>query len=1125
MENNQLKIKIEKELNSEYIGQKDYFRNLSDYFVEKINKNEKGILLVAGEKNTFKKASIRTVFEVFEKENLIDNKELEEIDLSSYSFNMGYNAFLTDLYEKLNNRLSYGVIFKNTEKASKEIINLLSKIYPNSCIKLKNRYKVKNKFFVDANQEEKNIVDEIVCHNKFFIFIYNFEEKIELDDFINSSLINVDKVLYTRELSDAEKNNIIKRKLNNEIEKIKNKFGVQLLLGYQEDTLEKEKYDVFEYLQDSFRKKGSFDISEYINYRFSNPINNFINKEKLNKGEKILIYVEKNRLKCKVNNDIYNLNKYSIPSLEEVKYKLESIIGLKELKEFLLNIENNNKVQKIRERLGLRTSYISLNMIFAGNAGTGKTNAARITYEYLNALGLLSKGTLVEVSKADFITENISETAKKTNEIINSALGGVLFIDEAYSLYESEDDKVGKEIVDALIKGIEDNRNNLTVILAGYEKDMEEFLSANQGLKSRFPNIIHFEDYTPNEMYQIALQIAKTKGYRIAKNVKNDLIDLFTRNQLTGKNDLGNARFARNIIENAIIYSSRKYLNNKKSEIDLLEREDFNFKANAKFDLEEKLKNIIGLDEVKDLLRSQYKLLIAQEKRKSVGVNTEIEQNLNMVFAGNPGTGKTSIARLVAEMLNSMGLLKIGQLVECDRSSFISNIPGETAKKTEEKFKEALGGVLFIDEAYTLANDNLGKEAIETLLKLVEDYSRDVIVILAGYEEEMEDFFDVNIGLRSRFPLWTNFEDYNPNELLEMAIRLIEIKGFKLSKNGYTALKKSFIDIYENSDSQSGNGRMVRNYVENLIRAQSIRIVEEDTSVYEINLITAKDIEKLNTSQYDNEFDLEKPLKNLVGNEEAKEFLRNQYKLIRVKEKRRKLGLSNDINRYMNIIFTGEIGTGKKTVLNIFSEILYSMGIVKSKNIVEINKDEAIDCINNNTSFEEVLNKHIGKVIYIDNAEFLLKPYTNKIIKDLIKFMDKNSNNSVLTLSGREDDIRRLMSLNPKLNYRFSSMLNFKDYSKEELINMTLGILDSKGYSLDVDSKNELSKTITELYDNKNLTLKNALMVKQYLDILIREQSIRICDTRINNKEMNLIITEDLIKSKEKFILKNIYTK
>ncbi|WP_460288209.1 AAA family ATPase [Clostridium sp. CTA-7] len=1119
---NEVILKIEKKLNREFIGQRDFIKELTQYFENKILSEEKGILVLAGHKNTFKKASVRLVFEELYSNTLIKNKNLDEIDLSSYNFNMGYNAFLTDLHEKLDNNNSEGVMFKNTEKANPEILEFLSIIYPNTCIKLDNDYVIKNKFLVEAGAKDKDKINKIVCHNKFFIFIYNYENKESFREFSESTLNNRDKIIYTRELTDKEKNIIIKNKLTNEIDRIKNEFGVQIILGFKENINEKEDFEVFEYLQKSFSKNGSFDITEYISYRISDPLRNLINKESIEEDSKILLYIDNNRIYSKINNNIYRLNKYSIPTLDKVKYRLESIIGMKELKEFLLNIENNFKVQKIREKLGLRTSKISLNMIFAGNAGTGKTNAARITYEYLNALGLLSKGVLVEVSKADFVTENTTETAKRTNEIINSALGGVLFIDEAYALCESEDDKVGKEIVDALLKGIEDNRNKLTVILAGYEKDMERFLSFNQGLKSRFPNTIHFEDYNPSEMYEIAVQIAKTKGYRIAKNVKNDLIDLFTRNQLTGKNDLGNARFVRNIIENAIIYSSRKYLNNNKSEIDLLEREDFNFKVSAKFNLDEKLKDIIGLEEVKNLLGSQYKLLVAQEKRKSVGVNTEIEQNLNMVFAGNPGTGKTSIARLVAQMLNSMGFLKIGQLVETDRSSFVSNIPGETAKKTEKKFKEALGGVLFIDEAYTLANDSLGREAIETLLKLVEDYSREVIVILAGYEKEMEEFFDVNIGLRSRFPLWTNFEDYNPNELLEMAIRLVEAKGFKLSKNGHLALKKSFVDIYENSDAQSGNGRMVRNYVENLIRIQSIRIAEEDISVYEMNLITAKDIEKLNTSQHDNEFDLEERLRTLVGNEDAKEFLRNQYKLMRVKEKRKKLGLSTDINRYMNIIFTGEIGTGKKTVLNILSETLYSMGIVKAKNIVEVNKDELIDNINLGISLEDILNKQIGKVVYIDVAEFLLEENLSRIIKDLIKFIDKNSNKIVITLSGKSKDIKKLMYLNPELNYRFPSMLSFKDYNKEELFNMSLSILESKGYILDETSNEALDQAILELYHNRNLNLRNGLMIKQYLDILIREQSIRICDPKINNKEMSIIIPQDIIKSKNEFLFKNI---
>ncbi|WP_330638648.1 AAA family ATPase [Romboutsia hominis] len=845
-------------------------------------------------------------------------------------------------------------------------------------------------------------------------------------------------------------------------------------------------------------------------------------KENIKENSTILIYVDNDEIYCNIKNEIFSLSDYSTPTLEEVEYKLNSIIGMKDLKEFLTSVKNNYKVQKIRERLGLKTSNISLNMIFAGNAGTGKTNAARVTFEYLNALNILSKGIYREVSKADFVTENPAETAKRTIDIINSAMGGVLFIDEAYSLCESDDDKVGKEIIDALLKGIEDNRDDLVVILAGYEKDMDEFLAFNPGLKSRFLNTIHFEDYTPYEMYEIALNIAKSKGYRIAKNVKNELIDLFAKNQISGKNDLGNARFVRNIVENAILDASKKYINDKSKEIDLLERDNFNFKAKAKFNLEERLSQIVGLNEVKSLLRNQYKLIVAQEKRKAAGIDTKIEQNLNMVFVGNPGTGKTSIARLVSEMLNSMGLLKVGQMIETDRSSFISEVPGETSKKTEEKFKEAIGGVLFIDEAYTLANDSLGREATETLLKLIEDYSKEVVVILAGYEEEMEDFFDVNIGLKSRFPIWTTFEDYNPNELLEMAINLIDSTGFKLSKNAYVSLKKSFEDIYEESDSTSGNGRMVRNYVENLIRNQSIRIAEENISTYEMNLITTKDIEKIKVSEY--EFDLEEKLKSLKGNEKAKEFLRNEYKLIKIQEKRVKLGKKNNRNKYSNIVFTGNVGTGKKSILNILAEMYYSRDMIKSKNIVEIDIREIIGEINSGLKLEDILNKSLGKIVLIDKAHLLLDINNYKeIISILLKFIDNNKNKIKIVLSGQKDKMKELVLLNESLNYRFPIWLDFEDYTNIELYEICLDILTNKGFILSKESKDSLKEVIYSLYENDNLKLRNSLMIKNYIEKLVRVQSVRVYDNNILQRDINNIEVEDIISSKEIFVNENTF--
>jgi len=619
-------LNIVKKMNNEIIGQGEFIHKLCNYFKEKFEEDKKGILLLAGKRGTFKKASVRLLFEKLNEEGITEDYHIDEIDLASYNFNLGYNAFLSDLYEKLNSS-SQVIMFKNTEKASENILKVLSEIYPNTCLKLKDNYIMKNKFLIEAKSKDKDNIGEFICHNKFFIFIYNSDDNVIEDGILD----NREEVLYTESLTEEEQNKVIRREVLRSIDGIQKHMQGNIVLGIENKDEEEDNFGICSFLQENFIEDSNFGISEYISYKIYKPIMNLIQKEGLYSESQILIYVDKNEIYCKSDDEIYKLENYLVPTLEEVKYKLDSIIGIEELKNFIINVENNWKVQKIRKRLGLKTSKISMNMIFTGNAGTGKTNAARVTFEYLNALGILTKGVFVEVSKADFVTENINDTSKRTNDVINSALGGVLFIDEAYSLCESEEDKVGKEIVDALLKGIEDNRDNLIVILAGYEKDMERFLTINQGLKSRFSNTIHFKDYNPVEMYEIAVNIAKSKGYRIAKNVKAGLIDLFTRNQIIGKNDLGNARFVRNIVENAIIDASKKYLTNNDKEIDLLDRDNFNFRANAKFDLEEKLNEIIGLDDVKKLLRSQYKLIVAQEKRKSVGVNTKIEQNLNMV--------------------------------------------------------------------------------------------------------------------------------------------------------------------------------------------------------------------------------------------------------------------------------------------------------------------------------------------------------------------------------------------------------------------------------------------------------------------------------------------------------------
>ncbi|MCY6370617.1 AAA family ATPase [Clostridium ganghwense] len=1118
--NEDIFAEIEGKLNKEFIGQEDYFKELSAYFKDKVMNREKGVLLVVGEMNTFKKVSMRHMFQELRANKLLENATLEEIDLASYNCNYGYNAFLTDLYEKLSNS-SEGIVFTNVNMASDKMLDILTKIYPNSSIELETDYVMNNRFLLETTENVGNTINTIQCNDKFVVFLYDKKNDSDYLEFVENYINNRDKVLYTKNLTKVEKTLIMKKVLFKVLKELEVNYSLDITFRNKESNNLEEDYGILSYIY-KFNEDKNFTLMDYTRYKIGNPLKKIIEEEKIKKNSRILLYIENDKIFAKINNEVYELNDYVTPSLEEVKHRLDSIVGIKEFKEHINNIENNFKVQKIRERLSMKTVNTPSNMVFIGNAGTGKTNAARITFDFLNALGVLSRNVFVEVSKADFVSGDASDVEKTTNDIVNSAIGGVLFIDEAYALCESENDNVGRKIIDTLLYGIENNRDNLVVILAGYEKDMERVLNYNQGLKSRFHNIIHFTDYTPEEMYEIAVNIARDKGYYIANNVKNDLIDLFTRNQTIESKGLGNARFVRNVIENAIMDASKKYLLDLERPIDILDRSNFNFNVRVRFDLEEKLKGIVGLGEVKNLLRNQYKLLIAQEKRKSVGVDTKIEQNLNMVFAGNPGTGKTSIARLVAEMLNSMGFLKGGQLVETDRSSFVAENSEETSKKTEAKFKEAIGGILFIDEAYTLANDSLGREVIETLLKLIEDYSKEVIVILAGYSKEMEDFFDVNIGLRSRFPLWTTFEDYRPNELLEIGLRLLKSKGFEISKNAHVELEKSFVDIYENSDAQSGNARMVRNHIENLIRIQSVRVAEEQISAYEMNRIIAEDVEKLIFSENDKSFNLENKLMRISDNDKAKEFLRNQYKLFRINERRKKLGINSDINKYMNIIFTGGIGTGKNIVLNVLTEMLYSIGIVNAKAPLQISKYEIDTAIKSGKTLEDVLNKGIGKVLFIDRTDlFIGGEESNNTIVKLIKFIDKNSNRMIIVLNGEEKTIRDLMKQNPALSYRFPTLLDFDDYTETDLINLALKILKDKGYSMESECEDNIGKIITEFYENKYIIIKNGLMIKQFLDNVIRIQSVRVYDSKIGNNGINTIITDDLIQAKKMFLHKN----
>ncbi len=546
---------------------------------------------------------------------------------------------------------------------------------------------------------------------------------------------------------------------------------------------------------------------------------------------------------------------FGLESVKEIRDNAKRLrrqyLRYNEVKEFVRTQKNiliaNEKRKKVQSKVD--TSQ-SLNMVFAGNPGTGKTTIARIVADMFHSMGILKSGQLIETDKSGLIAEYVGQTAKKTEEVFKSALGGVLFIDEAYAI-TNDGSSFGQECIDTLVKLIEDYRGEILVILAGYTKEMKDFMKANSGLESRFPLQIEFPDYSAEELYLIGKKMISSKGFALTDDsdltFKKAIFDM----KKTSNMNSGNGRMVRNFVEEIVRkQSSRIAINDiEPDQMNIIIPSDVapDDEKDNQFDLEKELKKVIGLNEVKEYIRSLNARLRVQEARKQQGLKIDTTQTLHMIFKGNPGTGKTMMARTVANVLYSMGVIATNKLIETDRAGLVAGYVGQTALKTREVIESALDGVLFIDEAYSLAqggDNDFGREAIDTLVKMMDDNRDRLVVILAGYSDDMDNFLTKNAGLKSRFPNIIYFADYSTVELLEIAKNMYSNQGYELDNSAVNKLEKIFERAKDNS--QFGNGRYVRNIYEKSLNRQALRLSQSNNlAASELVRIIDSDIEEV----------------------------------------------------------------------------------------------------------------------------------------------------------------------------------------------------------------------------------------------------------------------------------------
>lgn len=559
-------------------------------------------------------------------------------------------------------------------------------------------------------------------------------------------------------------------------------------------------------------------------------------------------------------------------TLEELLEELDALIGLEGVKKSIRENITYLNFTKLRNEKGFEDkNKISLHSIFTGNPGTGKTTVVKMLGKIYQKMGLLTKGHVVEVDRVALVGEYIGQTAPKTKKAIDSARGGILFIDEAYSLARADDDSkdFGKEVVEILLKEMSDGPGDIAIIGAGYPKQMKKFIESNPGLKSRFSQYFEFEDYLPEELYQIALFAAKNKQITFTPEADNYLKEHLTEAYRKRDENFGNARFVHAVVEEAKhdmglrLMKSANLNDLTKEELSTITLEDIQSvflaeqKKKLKLTINDKqlnetlgeLNELIGMDKIKQDINELVKLIRFYNE---VGKDVVNKFSLHSVFTGNPGTGKTTLARIIAKIYKALGLLERGHVVEVDREGLVAGYTGQTAIKTADRIEDAMGGILFIDEAYALAskggNDGFGQEAIQVILKRMEDQRGKFGIIVAGYPQNMHEFIESNPGFKSRFDKTFVFEDYQPEQLWLIARALLQKEGLTADATTETYLKNYLIDLYASRDKFFGNARTVRQIIGDVIMKQNLRLASLPTDqrkASDLSSLTISDVQHL----------------------------------------------------------------------------------------------------------------------------------------------------------------------------------------------------------------------------------------------------------------------------------------